>query len=184
MTCSDFRNLFSDYLEGQVHATLRREFEAHVQGCAECASGLRRVREVRQRLARLERKRLPDTFSFTIRRMLLEEVRRERAWMHRVRNVLWPTPQMAWSAAVGTAAAVICFSVLWAIWTPGTSVERLRNRAVAGRDSITQKQSVRYVLEHLPLEGDLIESTANDTASRSSKELAPPAAAQPVSSTF
>jgi len=182
MTCSDSQILFTDYLDGQVPAPLRRDFEAHLRLCQECAERLRGVRMTRDRLASLERQRLPDTFGFRIRRLLLEELAHEQRWSARLRELVRPIPQVAWSAAIGSVAATVIFTAFWFALRPGTGSE-LRNVGVARTDSLKREKSVRYVLEHLPLEGDLIESTAHDTASLATPPTTP-SGAQPVSASF
>ena len=182
MTCGDLQSLFADYLDGHASSAVRHEFEAHMKSCTDCAHRLRGVRAIRARLARLERKHLPDTFGFTIRRMLLEEVEQEESRWAKVRELLWPTPQVAWSAAIGSIVAAVSFGVFWLAVAPGMETVTLDSR-VGHADSVRQTKSVRYVLEHLPLEGDLIETTAKDTASLTTTPAAP-TGAQPVSASF
>lgn len=182
MTCGDAQDLFTEYLDGQVRGSVRTVLDAHLTLCEECAVRLRGVRAVRNRLAHLERRRPPDTFGFAVRRMLLQEVRRKQMWIARIRGILWPTPQTAWAAAVGSVVAVASFAVLWFAWTPSIGIGGL-HAGTSGKESAKQGQSVRYVLEHLPVEGNLIESTAKDTVSRTPAPAAP-TGAQPVSASF
>lgn len=182
MTCGDCQLLFTEFLDGQVPGALRREFEAHVKSCTDCASSLRRVRAIRSRLGNLERKCLPDSFTFRVRRALLDEVAREQNWLAKLREIVWPSPQVAWSAAVGSLAATVSIAVFWFILAPGPRTV-VDVPGIARADSAKHERSVRYVLEHLPLEGDLIESTAHDTASVVATPTAP-TGAQPVSASF
>jgi anti-sigma factor RsiW len=184
MTCAESTNLFSEYLDAQIAGTAKREFDEHVHECSACAQRLELMRFVRVRAGNLERKRLPDTFNFEMRRILLAEMTRQSGWLHRLRIALSPRPQTVWSAAVGTAFATVCFVALWLAFPPGGQPV-WNSSSVAESESALEGQSVRYVLEHLPLDGEPIESTGKDTA-RVIPVLPPQAATavQPVSATF
>lgn len=183
MTCGESQERFLDYLDGHLSGSGRGELESHVATCDACASQLRQVRAMRARLGRLERRRLPDTFSFSMRRALLAEAERERGWFSRLRESTWLSPQTAWAAAIGSAVAVASFAALWFTFAP---VSPTANNAMqtAAVDSAKHAQSVRYVLDHLPEKGELIESTANDSLATTTDEPAAPAGAEPVSASF
>lgn len=184
MTCAESQNLFSEHLEGQIIGTAQREFDEHLLGCPACAQKLKLMRIMRARLNRLEPRRLSDTFNFEMRRALLAEVDRETPWLERIRALFTPRPQTVWSAAVGTAFAAVCFAALWIAFPPG-GMPVWKTGAVAETDAAQNDQSVRYVLEHLPFDGEPIESTARDTARvipvTPSQRVD---AVQPVSATF
>jgi len=184
MTCAESTSLFSEYLDAQIAGTTRREFDEHVCGCHACAQKLELMHFVRAGAGKLERKRVPDTFNFEMRRLLLAEMTRQSGWLHRLRIALSPRPQTVWSAAVGTAFATVCFVGLWIAFPPGGQPV-WNSDGVAESESALEGQSVRYVLEHLPLDGEPIESTGKDTA-RVIPVLSPQAATavQPVSATF
>ncbi|OQB40736.1 MAG: hypothetical protein BWY06_01065 [Candidatus Latescibacteria bacterium ADurb.Bin168] len=184
MTCAESQNLFSEYLEGQIAGTVQQGLVEHLQACPACAQKLKLMRLVRVRLSKLGRKHLPDTFSFEMRRALLAEMNRENIWLNRLRALLSPRPQTVWSAAVGTAFATVCFAVLWLTFPPGGR-SGWRSDSVTEIDAAQHNQSVRYVLEHLPFDGEPIESTAKDTARV--MPVSPSQArevVQPVSATF
>lgn len=186
MNCGDCRELISDFLDGQLHGSVKREFEEHSRTCEDCASALRGVRAVRTRLAELPRHQLPDAFGFRIKRMLAEEAEREQSWLRRVREWLSPKPETAWAAASGTVAALASVALVWMIWMPGSNQQSPSavTKSIAGATERPESRSVRYVLEQLPSRGDLIESIAiADSASRrtiSSSSVR----AQPVSADF
>jgi len=185
MTCDTCKELISDYLDGRLHSTQRRELEAHVRTCPRCATALRGVRMIRNRLAGLDRKHLPDTFTFRMRRLLLDEVSREGSWPRRLRETLRPSPETTRAALVGTVAAVTSFIVLWTLWGPSSVETDRHDDPVAAVGAGAQAQSVRYVLEHVQLQGDPIEWTASeDSTVRSTREVTPPVGARSVSASF
>ena len=184
MTCNECTDRFSDYLDGQMQSSLRRQFEAHLQPCPACASQLRGLRELRNRLGRLPNKRLPDAFSFTVRRMLLEEAQREESLAYRFRKAVSPRPQIAWAATIGTLAAAMSFALFWAAWAPSPVVPAAGTPSIAAGTQTDNRRAVRYVLENIPLEGDLIEATAEDTVHRSLPKSIRQVGAHTVSANF
>jgi hypothetical protein len=185
MTCSECKELFSEYLDGQLHGSSRKEFESHADSCVSCAPKLRQARHLRMRLGRLTNKRLPDEFSFKMRRALAEAAEREHSPARRLGAAVRPRPETAWAAAVGTMAAAISIAVFWVAWTPlpaAQSPMAMYSPAVAeaqtplasfeasdpplvGDGPASHRRAVRYVLDNIPLGGVPIESTARDTMS-------------------
>lgn len=53
-TCAQIEERLSDYLDGQLAATERREFDAHVSGCSRCAPLLRSVSSMVGRMRTLD----------------------------------------------------------------------------------------------------------------------------------
>lgn len=184
MTCAESTSLFSEYLDAQIAGAAKRELDEHVHACSACAQKLEIMRFVQARAGKLQRRRLPDTFNFEMRRMLLAEMNRQTGWMHRLRAAFAPRPQTVWSAAVGTAFGAVCFAALWIAFPPGGQPV-WNSGGLTESESGLHGQSVRYVLEHLPLDGEPIESTGKDTV-RVLPMLPPQAATavQPVSATF
>jgi anti-sigma factor RsiW len=183
MTCGDWQDLFIDYLDGEMVGAPRREIEAHLASCAVCSRKLRGVRAVRTHLGRLERRRLPASFSFAVRRMLIDEMERRANWAEQVRAALSPVPHLVWSVAAGLVVALTSFTVLWYTLAPGARPTGAPAAMAAG-DSAKQAQSVRYVLEHLPRDGAPIETTAKDSISQPVASPPPTPEAQPVSANF
>jgi len=111
MNCHECKDRLSDYIDGALATGPRRELEQHARECADCGRDLREMRQLVGGLSRLETQRLPDAFTFEMRRALADEAEREKGWLHRFRQVMRPHPQTVWAAAVGTAAALVVLVV-------------------------------------------------------------------------
>jgi anti-sigma factor RsiW len=53
MTCRQFVELVTDYLENELDHDTRRRFETHVAGCPGCARYLDQIRETQRALGRV-----------------------------------------------------------------------------------------------------------------------------------
>ena len=73
LTCQQFVELVTDYLEGELDADARRRFETHVAGCPGCARYVDQMRETQRTLGRLPL----DTISADARDQLMTAF---RAW--------------------------------------------------------------------------------------------------------
>ncbi len=173
MTCSECKDLVSEYLEGSLHGASKSEFQSHTKSCPQCARTLQQVRVLKQRLAGLPKRHVSDALGFRVRRMLVEEFDREVSWAGRLQSILRPTPQTAWAAASGTLAAVASVAILWAVWVP--SQPSVMPPVTASSEVSAEARAVRYVLERFPSGGNLIESIATaDTTRRMTKQRSLP----------
>jgi anti-sigma factor RsiW len=73
ITCRQFVELVTDYLEDELDPDTRRRFETHVAGCPGCARYLDQIRETRRVLGRVQL----ETISAGARAQLLTAF---RAW--------------------------------------------------------------------------------------------------------
>jgi anti-sigma factor RsiW len=71
LTCQQFVELVTDYLEDQLQPHVRRRFETHVAGCPGCARYLDQVRATQRMLGRIEL----DSLSSTSRAQLMTAFR-------------------------------------------------------------------------------------------------------------
>ena len=179
MTCSECRTNLSGYIEGQHTGEMRRSMEEHNNGCHECAARLDGMRNVITGLGNMRRERVSDSFTFDMRRRLVLEAQREQSWLGRLRESVKPTSQTLLAAAAGTLTTV---ALLFMFGTGGYGggSGTLRTAGATAEPTIGAadgpSRDVRYVLEHVPLDGELIEvsakrdsasSAAGDTAGRS-----------------
>ncbi len=108
MTHLEVENLVSDYLEGQLEAVRRAEFDAHLAGCNPCqelVTGVRNVMECCRSVEDLE------PAPWLISKILLATVgERQPSLMDRLAAVFRPVLQTR--VAYGVAMAVFSFSII------------------------------------------------------------------------
>lgn len=62
MDCSDFKNMMSMYVDGEIDAKDKTDFERHLKHCPECENELECFRLISEKLRGMEEKELPDGF--------------------------------------------------------------------------------------------------------------------------
>jgi anti-sigma factor RsiW len=102
MNCGDFEELAPLWHSGELDGEKRREFDAHVSGCAACAADLREQETVDEQLREIVAAEPADT------RAIEAQVRRRIA---RGRLQRWAIPGLA-------AAAALIAVVLWRVPQP------------------------------------------------------------------
>lgn len=94
-----------DYCAGTLDASIRAEFERHLDACAECSRVVRAQREVWESLDRYVSPEVSADFDAK----LYAKIARENAapvWVRWMRRVFQPpVPMAAWKPAVSVAAA-------------------------------------------------------------------------------
>jgi hypothetical protein len=107
-TCDQIEAQLSDYLEGLLQAPERAAFEAHVEGCAECAPLLASVRSVMTELRSMQEVDAPPRLVYSILDKTLgprEKVTGWQAIQSFIRGLA--TPKFAYGAASVMATIII-----------------------------------------------------------------------------
>ena len=114
MNCSEVKNLFSPYLDGQVSGTEMHALSRHMEECARCAQEYAALRRTQQLLVRLGPKKAPPDLALKLRVAISREVahaRRPRfeGLLVRLENTLnaFMVP-----ATAGLVSAVLIFGLL------------------------------------------------------------------------
>ncbi|HVW10172.1 MAG TPA: zf-HC2 domain-containing protein [Bryobacteraceae bacterium] len=97
MNCGDFEELAPLWHSGELDSEQRREFDAHVSGCAACAAELREDAVIDERLREIVQAEPADT------RAIEDQVRRR---IGREKTLRWAIPGLL-------AAAALIAMVLW-----------------------------------------------------------------------
>lgn len=66
LTCQDFVELVTDYLEGALDEDVRTSFEQHLALCAGCESYLQQMKETASRLGEIPVETLSDEMQSTL----------------------------------------------------------------------------------------------------------------------
>lgn len=142
MTCGEFSERISDYIEGESSAEVRTAMDGHAADCPGCSQKLMETRALTDQLARLPRIRPSLGFDFALRSRLLMEVSESKRWPHRVRNFLFPSfPRALLSGALAAMLAVGFTTLLQEtpVWQhPGAEVAQ-QNAAPLGTPSTNEQ---------------------------------------------
>jgi len=103
MKCSDIRNNFSDYIDGEALPEVAAAIEQHVTGCDECRRELENYRAFTALLSGLGEEELPFAFNAKLRQRLEEEARARRRGK--------AVKKRGWVKAVALAAACLVLVV-------------------------------------------------------------------------
>ena len=107
MTCKEFSQRVSAYIEDELDARHRAEMDRHAEVCSACAQSLQEMPPLTQRLARLSRARPSVGFDFALRSKLLMEVARAETWTRKLEDLLCP----AGARTIAAAAVVVLFAL-------------------------------------------------------------------------
>lgn len=110
-TCDQTEARLSDYLEGILKGPERAEFEAHMQGCAECAPLVESVRSLMSEMQSMEAVEVPPGLVYTILDQTLgprDKVSGWQAFQKFLRGLA--TPKFAYGAASVMATFFILVS--------------------------------------------------------------------------
>jgi len=124
--CAQCRERFSEYLDGALEASGRREVDAHLRGCAQCRAELDLWRSTTRALAELPRRAAPDGFGARVM---------ERLGPPRAAAPLRPRLLTLWARALPVAAMfLLVFGIMFTVHRNG-AFDRARApvRAVAMR---------------------------------------------------
>lgn len=110
-TCDLIEARLSDYLEGILTGPERGEFEAHVQGCAECAPLVESVRNLMSEMQSIEAVEVPPRLVYAILDQTLGPREKVTGWQA-LRNFVrgLATPKFAYGAASVMATLFILVS--------------------------------------------------------------------------
>lgn len=116
-TCDQTEARLSDYLEGILTGPERAEFEAHVQGCAECAPLVESVRSLMSEMQSVEPVEVPAGLVYTILDETLGPREKVSGWQA-LRNFVrgLATPKFAYGAASVAATFLILASASGISW--------------------------------------------------------------------
>jgi hypothetical protein len=108
--CSDVREEFSPYLDGEMSGTAMQSMASHLDGCENCAAEFTEWREIQGTLAAMGPAKAPAGLQARLRAALAVE--RERgthlAWHQRLAAMWHATlAPVAFRAATGTVAAMV-----------------------------------------------------------------------------
>ena len=82
MTCGEFTNRISDYIDRTIGDREQELMAAHADSCDSCGEMLSGTQTVKERLARLPRHRPSAGFDFALRsRLMMEVARSEKSWI-------------------------------------------------------------------------------------------------------
>ena len=103
-SCEQFEELCSRYLELELSAAKRKEFEDHLDSCPSCREKLEDIRFIRQRLKKLKSITTTPDFETVLRAQI-------QMSKHIGRSEYWPLPAYLRWPAMGLAAALLIFAV-------------------------------------------------------------------------
>ena len=104
MTCNEFSDRASDFLDGEIAEDRRAAMKRHADGCPACAGTLSGLQSLTDQLHRLPRLQPTAEFDFALRSRLLLEMTGERRWWRQIQDLLFPSVPRA---ALASAAAVL-----------------------------------------------------------------------------
>ncbi len=113
MTCNEFSDRVSDFLDGEIAGDHRTAMKRHADGCPACAGTLRGLQSLTDRLHRLHRLQPSAEFDFALRSRLLLEMTDERRWWRQIQDLLFPSVPRA--ALASTAAVLILLGATTAL---------------------------------------------------------------------
>jgi hypothetical protein len=108
--CSDVREKFSPYLDGDMSGTAMQSMAAHLDGCENCSAEFMDWREIQGTLAAMGPAKAPGGLQARLRAALAEECERgtHLAWHQRLAAMWHATlAPVAFRAATGTVAALV-----------------------------------------------------------------------------
>jgi predicted anti-sigma-YlaC factor YlaD len=109
MTCGEFSERASDYIEREVAGDDRATMDRHIADCPSCAEIVKNMQPLMDRLARLSWVRPSVGFDFALRSRLLMEVAEAKQWRRRLQAFLFPSvPRVLVS---GVAVALLALGV-------------------------------------------------------------------------
>ena len=111
ISCYQFKELISEYLDGEISYSTRKLFEEHLESCANCRRLFNSVKTSIQSLHRLPRVHVSENFYLNLRNRIVEERDRivKRARSRRLTFAGVP------SLAYGLLLAVVAVSVFFVV---------------------------------------------------------------------
>ena len=138
MTCDEFSERVSEYIEGETGGDYRSAMEHHAADCPGCAHRLRDTRALTERLSRLPRVRPSAGFDFALRSRLLMELTEEGQWWRRLQNLLFPSIPRALLS--GVAVALLALGVA-TVLQEAPVWQTLQAGSVRGNELLSQPHS-------------------------------------------
>jgi len=106
MTCEEFSEHVSDYIEGTIASGNRTAMDRHVTDCALCQQMLKDVQALTHRLAHLPGAQPSAEFDFALRSRILMETVAEKQWHRRIERLCFSSAQRT-ALSLAAAAALI-----------------------------------------------------------------------------
>lgn len=107
MTCEEFSERVSDYIEGAIDNGNRTAMGRHMTGCPLCRQMLKDVQALTHRLAHLPKAQPSAELDFALRSRILMETVAEKQWHRRVERLCFSSvPRTALSLAAAAALVV------------------------------------------------------------------------------
>ena len=108
MTCKDCHKRMSDYLDGNLDETIKRDFDEHLKACSTCETQVRDIQSLQETLSHLRPIRPSSHFHFALRARVLQELARRRRFRRGFRSwVSYGRPVLI----IAALAFLIAFSV-------------------------------------------------------------------------
>ncbi len=111
MKCDCYRELWSDYCEGEIDQESKEQLEAHIRSCRICAEGLSAFRRTLETMKGLPRLEVSASFDARLARALAEErVSEQEPWYSKIGRI-----GMRYAPAAASIAAVLIVSFVLAL---------------------------------------------------------------------
>ncbi len=151
-SCEHYEELCSRYLELELSAAERKDFEEHLNSCPSCREKLEDIRLIRQRLKKLK----PITTTPDFETVLRAQIQMSKHMGRFGRSPYWPLPAYLRWPALGLAAALLVFAVTF-LFQRGSDFQWFRGLSPATETFATPSSpsistgNIFYSLELVPL---------------------------------
>lgn len=148
--CQRHKKQLQSYLDNELAAIEKKEFETHLDGCVECGDHVRRLKRLRQSLKSLTP--VPCDSNFEI--LLRERIRREMAGKIKRRPVI--IPAIRWSFAAVAVLAISLGSIKLFNASSKSGANAMMAQESAGAQSeippglTNSSDQIQYVMDNFP----------------------------------
>ena len=141
--CDKFKRRMSEFLDGELRGTLKREFEEHIKKCRVCSNAVTRLQNIRSSLRQLSPiKTSPDFDAMLRARIRLTSSARWRNYGGRNVVMPWRIPAFA----LGTIVVVIVAALSFFFYSFNPDSWLKKKRSVSSR-KIIERINYTWILE-------------------------------------
>lgn len=109
--CNRYQQLFSEYIDGDLNRTEKKEMESHLNGCSPCARKLNNIRKIKEILFELPSLKVSPEFESLLNARIRLENRRRKSFVEQlIISDRFRVPAYAFSFAIILIAIVLVVS--------------------------------------------------------------------------
>jgi len=110
--CKSVCKYFSDYVDGEISESLKKEVDEHIAVCQECAEKLKKARYIREYMRKFTRLETSEKFDFILREKICQEFSRKKSFLENCKESIDYLPAKSYVGFATVAVFAIIFIII------------------------------------------------------------------------